>query len=146
MLPKSDWAHLIPHAGGMCLLEAVLAWDAETIHATSEGHARPDNPLRGPHGLHAVHLAEYGAQAMAVHGALRARARGVETARPGMLVSLRGLELALEYVPGDGRLDVHAQCLYADDTGAQYAFRIECAGRLLASGRSAVIHPEGPMP
>jgi predicted hotdog family 3-hydroxylacyl-ACP dehydratase len=129
----------------MCLLDAVLAWDADTIHATSEGQARPDHPLRGPHGLHAVHLAEYGAQAMAVHGALRARARGVETARPGMLVSLRELRLAIEYVPCDGRLDVHAQCLYADDAGAQYAFRVEHAGRLLASGRAAVIHPEGPM-
>lgn len=146
MLPKSDWAHLIPHAGDMCLLDAVLTWDADTIHAASEGHARPDNPLRGPHGLHAVHLAEYGAQAMAVHGALRARARGVETARPGMLVSLREVRLAVDYVPADGRLDVHAQCLYADDAGAQYAFRIEHAGQLLASGRAAVIHPAGPTP
>jgi len=144
MLPKSDWAHLIPHAGGMCLLDAVLTWDVDTIHAASEGHARPDNPLRGPHGLHAVHLAEYGAQAMAVHGALRARAGGVETVRPGMLVSLREVRLDVEYVSADGRLDVHAQCLYAGDTGAQYLFRIERAGQLLASGRAAVIHPEGP--
>jgi predicted hotdog family 3-hydroxylacyl-ACP dehydratase len=146
MLPKSDWAHLIPHAGGMCLLDAVLAWDAGTIHASSEGHRRPDHPLRGPQGLHAVHLAEYGAQAMAVHGALLARARGVETVRPGMLVSLRELRLSVEQVPADGRLDVHAQCLYADDAGAQYAFRVEHAGRELASGRAAVIHPERPLP
>ncbi|MEI7035390.1 phosphotransferase [Fulvimonas yonginensis] len=144
MLYKSDWAHLVPHAGGMCLLDAVLAWDEATIHATSEGHRRADHPLRGVGGLHAVHLAEYGAQAMAVHGALRARARGVEAARPGMLVSLRDVVLAVEYVPGDGRLDVHAECLYADPGGAQYAFRIEQAGRELASGRAAVIHPESP--
>src|SRR5690349_10864416 len=146
MLPKTDWAHLIPHAGTMCLLDAVLAWDEKTVHAISAGHARADNPLRGPHGLHAVHLAEYGAQAMAVHGALRARAQGIEAARPGMLVSLREVQLALEYVPAGGRLDVHAQCLYAGETGAQYAFRIEHGGRLLASGRAAVIHPEGPTP
>lgn len=147
MLPKTDWSHLIPHAGGMCLLDAVQAWDADTIHATSESHARADNPLlRGPRGLHAVHLAEYGAQAMAVHGALCARERGVEAARPGMLVSLRDVRLAVEYAPSDGRLDVHAQCLYADDAGAQYAFRVEHAGRVLASGRAAVIHPEGPTP
>ena len=146
MLPKSDWSHLIPHAGGMCLLDAVLAWDEQAIHACSEGHARTDHPLRGPHGLHAVHLAEYGAQAMAVHGALLARARGAETARPGMLVSLREVVLAVEYLPANGRLDVHAQCLYADGAGAQYAFRAELAGRLLASGRAAVIHPQGPLP
>jgi predicted hotdog family 3-hydroxylacyl-ACP dehydratase len=142
MLPKTDWASLIPHAGTMCLLDAVQAWDECTIHAISAGHARVDNPLRSPQGLHAVHLAEYGAQAMAVHGALLARARGIEEVRPGRLVSLRDVQLFGEYVDQlDGHLDVHAECLYADDGGAQYAFRVEHLGRLLASGRAAVIHP-----
>jgi predicted hotdog family 3-hydroxylacyl-ACP dehydratase len=142
MLDQTDWAHMIPHAGAMCLLDAVLAWDERRIHATSASHARADNPLRGAHGLHAVHLAEYGAQAAAVHGALLARARGDETVRPGRLVSLRDVQLHAEYVDGlDGALDVHAECLYADDGGAQYAFRVEHRGRLLASGRAAVIHP-----
>ena len=146
-LDQADWAGLIPHAGRMCLLDSVERWDAGAIHARSASHARVDNPLRGEHGLHAVHLAEYGAQAMALHGALLARARGIETARPGMLVSLREVNLATEYVDHlDGRLDVHAQCLYADGAGAQYAFRIEHHGRLLASGRAAVIHPQGPLP
>ncbi|OOG53577.1 phosphotransferase [Rhodanobacter sp. C03] len=143
MLPKTDWAPLIPHAGSMCLLDAMLAWDERTIHATSAGHTRADNPLRGPQGLHAVHLAEYGAQAMAVHGGLLARAKGAQVARPGRLVSLRDVHLFEEYVDRlDGQLDIHAECLYADDGGAQYAFRVEHRGRLLASGRAAVIHPE----
>jgi predicted hotdog family 3-hydroxylacyl-ACP dehydratase len=142
MLDKTDWAHLIPHAGTMCLLDAVLAWDERGIHAISAGHARADNPLRGEHGLHGVHLAEYGAQAMAVHGALLARARGNGGVRPGRLVSLRDVQCFEEYVDRlDGHLDVHAECLYADDSGAQYAFRVEHRGRLLASGRAAVIHP-----
>jgi len=143
MLDKTDWAHLIPHAGTMCLLDAVLAWDDRSIHAISAGHARADNPLRGPHGLHAVHLAEYGAQAMALHGALRARAAGVTAQRPGLLVSLREVRLNAEYVDRlDGHLDVQAECLHADDCSAQYAFRVEHHGVLLASGRAAVIHPE----
>jgi predicted hotdog family 3-hydroxylacyl-ACP dehydratase len=142
MLPKTDWAALIPHAGTMCLLDAVQAWDERTIHAISAGHARADNPLRTTHGLHAVHLAEYGAQAMAVHGALLARSRGDGEVRPGMLVSLRDVQLFEEYVDHlDGHLDVHAECLYADDGGAQYTFRVEHRDRLLASGRAAVIHP-----
>jgi len=142
MLAKTDWAHLIPHQGSMCLLDAVLAWDDTMVHAMSDSHAHVDHPLRGEHGLHAVHLAEYGAQAMAVHGALLARRRGIVEARPGRLVSLRDVLLAVEYVvPTDGHLDVHAECLYADVTGAQYAFRVEQRGRLLASGRAAVIHP-----
>ncbi|WP_426687372.1 phosphotransferase [Rhodanobacter ginsengiterrae] len=142
MLPKSDWAALIPHAGTMCLLDVVCAWDATGIHAQSAGHARADNPLRGEAGLHAVHLAEYGAQAMAVHGALLARSRGDQQVRPGMLVSLRDVQLFAEHVDQlEGELDVYGECLYADEGGAQYTFRVEHRGRLLASGRAAVIHP-----
>jgi predicted hotdog family 3-hydroxylacyl-ACP dehydratase len=142
MLDKADWAHLIPHAGTMCLLDAVQAWDGTTIHAISAGHARADHPLRGAAGLHSVHLAEYGAQAMAVHGALLARQRGIETARPGMLVSLRDVQLTDEYVDTlAGHLDVHADCIHADEGGGQYVFRIEHRGRLLVSGRAVVIHP-----
>jgi predicted hotdog family 3-hydroxylacyl-ACP dehydratase len=143
MLPKTDWAALIPHAGTMCLLDGVVAWDERAIHAITDGHARTDNPLRSAQGLHAVHLAEYGAQAMAVHGALLARAAGAQTAKPGRLVSLRDVQLFVEYVDTcDGRLDVHAECLQAGEASAQYLFRIEYRGRLLASGRAAVIHPE----
>ncbi len=142
MLAKTDWAQLIPHQGAMCLLDAVLAWDATTIHATSSGHASVDHPLRGKYGLHAVNLVEYGAQAMAVHSALLSRDRGVLESRQGRLVSVRDVALSVEFVDQlDGHLDVHAQCLYADDTGAQYAFRVEHRGHVLASGRAAVIHP-----
>jgi predicted hotdog family 3-hydroxylacyl-ACP dehydratase len=144
MLERTDWAHLIPHAGGMCLLDAVLAWDAASIHAISERHADAAHPLRSRGGLHATHLAEYGAQAMAVHGALAARARGDETMRQGRLVSLRDVALAVAYVdPRGGRLDVHAEQLFADDSGAQYAFRVTQAGHELASGRAAVIYVAG---
>jgi predicted hotdog family 3-hydroxylacyl-ACP dehydratase len=142
MLAKTDFVDLIPHAGDMCLLDGVLAWDDTTIHATSVSHVLDTHPLRGEHGLHAVHLAEYGAQAMAVHGALRARGQGATAPRPGMLVSLRGVKLAVDRVDTlPGTLHVHAQCLIADEAGAQYTFRIEHDGVDIASGRAAVIHP-----
>lgn len=135
-LPREDWAGLIPHAGAMCLLDAVLGWDAQRIHAISEQHSRADHPLRGRDGLHAVHLAEYGAQAAAVHGALLARMRGSTEARPGRLASLRDFRLEVDFVdPEYGRLDVHAECLHAGDDAAQYHFRVIQAGRLLAGGR-----------
>jgi predicted hotdog family 3-hydroxylacyl-ACP dehydratase len=143
MLTKTDWAHLIPHQGAMCLLDAVVTWDEATIHAISEVSTPLHHPLRSQAGLHAVHLAEHGAQAMAVHGALLARQHGADAARPGRLVSLRDVSLHTEYVDtSKGRLDVHAQCLHASDDSAQYAFRVEQDGRVLASGRAAVIHPK----
>lgn len=144
MLAKTDFIDLMPHAGDMCLLDGVVSFDDAGIHAFSTSHTAAAHPLRGAHGLHAVHLAEYGAQAMAVHGALKAKAEGATAPRAGMLVSLRGVKLAVERIDDlAGRLDVHAQCLIADDGGAQYAFRIEHEGREIASGRAAVIHPRG---
>jgi len=143
MLDKTDFIDLIPHAGDMCLLDGVLAWDDTSIHATSVSHVLDTHPLRGEHGLHAVHLAEYGAQAMAVHGALRARGQGATAPRPGMLVSLRGVRLAVDRVDTlQGTLHVRAQCLIAEDTGAQYTFQIEHESVEIASGRAAVIHPK----
>ena len=144
MLAKTDFVDLIPHAGDMCLLDGVLAWDASTIHAIGTSHVLATHPLRGEQGLHAVHLAEYGAQAMAVHGALSAKDQGRREPRPGMLVSLRGVKLAVERVDTlQGRLDVYAECLLADESGAQYTFRIEHDGVEIASGRAAVIHRQG---
>jgi predicted hotdog family 3-hydroxylacyl-ACP dehydratase len=140
-LERNDWEHLLPHAGGMCLLDAVERWDAATIHASSAGHARADHPLRGEDGgLHAIHLAEYGAQAMALHGALLDRAAGCEAVRPGVLVSLRDVRLAVEWVErAGGRLDVHAERVYGDVAGAQYVFRVERDAVVLASGRVAAL-------
>ncbi|MGC1548210.1 MAG: phosphotransferase [Rhodanobacter sp.] len=141
MLDKSEWAELIPHAGTMCLLDAVVAWDEVTLHAISTSYAHADHPLRSAAGLHAMHLTEYGAQAMAVHGGLLARAHGEAKVRPGRLVSLRDVVINVEYVDVDsGRLDVYVERLYADSSGAQYAFRVEQGSQLLASGRAAVIH------
>jgi predicted hotdog family 3-hydroxylacyl-ACP dehydratase len=133
------WQALIPHQGTMCLLDEVIAWDANAIHAQSRSHVRPDNPLRSDGRLRAVHLCEYGAQAMAVHGGLLAREAG-GVAAPGLLVSLRAVELFVECVDDlPGALDVHAEKLVGSDASWQYAFRIEHGGIALARGRAAVL-------
>lgn len=139
MLPKSNWSHLIPHAGTMCLLDAVLECDAGRIHAIAATHAGTDNPLRADGRLHAIALCEYGAQAMAVHGALRERGAG-GLARPGFLVGLRDVILHAERIDDlPGRLQVHVECLIATPGSLQYAFRIEHDGNVLASGRATVM-------
>jgi predicted hotdog family 3-hydroxylacyl-ACP dehydratase len=138
-MTESDWRTLIPHRGAMCVLDEVVAWDADAIHARSRSHRSADNPLRSDDRLRAVHLCEYGAQAMAVHGGLVAREAG-GVAAPGFLVALRAVELLVERVDDlPEALDVHARKLLGDDNGWQYEFRIEHAGTLLASGRAAVI-------
>jgi len=139
MLPKNQWQHLIPHRGAMCLLDAVAAWDDARIHATSATHRRDDNPLRSDGRLRSVHLCEYAAQAMAVHGGLLAQRAGA-VAAPGFLVSLRAVQLQVARIDElPGLLDVHAQKLLDGGGSWQYAFRIEHAGVLLAEGRAAVM-------
>jgi predicted hotdog family 3-hydroxylacyl-ACP dehydratase len=140
MYPKSAWQHLIPHRGTMCLLDGVVGWDDAHIHASAVSHRDAANPLRRDGMLRSVHLCEYGAQAMALHGGLLA-ARDGAVARPGLLVSLRAVKLLVARIDDlPGALDVHAQQLLAGETGWQYAFRIEHAGVLLAEGRAAVMH------
>ena len=81
-MPESI-ADLVPHQGAMCLLEKIVHWDDAHAELTTTTHRSPANPLRNAAGrLRAIHLCEYGAQAMAVHGSLVARAAG-RSARPG---------------------------------------------------------------
>ncbi len=123
----------------MCLLDEVVAWDDTRIHARSDSHRRDGNPLRSDGMLRALHLCEYGAQSMAVHGALLARATG-GAASPGFLVSLRAVNLLVARIDTlAGPLDVHGERLMGSDTSWQYAFRIEHGGDEIASGRAAVM-------
>lgn len=135
----TDFSQLIPHQGGMCLLQSVVRWDERDIVLTTQTHRAPDNPLRSHGRLRAVHLCEYGAQAMAVHGALKAQAQGKQAA-PGVLVSLRSVALHFDYIdqlPGD--LEVRAECLQATPTSLQYSFAVLHQQQVLAEGRAAVV-------
>ena len=131
-------AGLIPHAGRMCLLERIVSWNDDEVLLATTTHGDPDNPLATPVGLRAIHLCEYGAQAMAVHGGLTAEAQG-RRALPGLLVSLRDVELNSDYVQDlAGELEIAARRLHDSGTAWQYVFRVTHAGRLLAQGRAMV--------
>jgi predicted hotdog family 3-hydroxylacyl-ACP dehydratase len=130
---------LVPHQGAMCLWDAVDAWDAHRIVLRAHNHRDPNHPLRSQDRLRAIHLCEYGAQAMAVHGGLLARAGGGR-ARPGLLVALRGIELQVDRIDDlAGDLVGTAEVVAAGDHSWQYAFRIVHDAQLLAEGRAAVV-------
>jgi predicted hotdog family 3-hydroxylacyl-ACP dehydratase len=134
---------LVPHQGAMCLWDEVLDWDATTVHLRAHNHRDRAHPLRVHGQLRAVHLCEYGAQAMAVHGGLRARASG-GVAKPGLLVALRGIELHVARIDDlPGALDCCAEVLTDGQAGWQYGFRISHAGTMLAEGRAAVMLQRG---
>jgi predicted hotdog family 3-hydroxylacyl-ACP dehydratase len=130
---------LIPHQYEMCLLERVLHWDEQLIRLATDTHRSLSHPLRNEGRLRSLHLCEYGAQAMAVHGALKARANGAMSP-PGMLVSLRAVNFARDYIEDlPGELIIEARCLQASASTLQYQFLVTHRDELLAEGRAAVM-------
>ncbi len=134
---REQIAALIPHQGAMCLLDEVAESTDDSVRCLSRSYSSSDNPLRREGRLSAVMLCEYGAQAMAVHGGISARAAG---RRPpaGWLVALRDVQFHVAIVEAAGELEVVARRLAASDTAWQYEFAVTQSGHLLARGRAAV--------
>jgi predicted hotdog family 3-hydroxylacyl-ACP dehydratase len=134
---------LVPHAGAMCLLAGVRACDARRIECWAGGLGDPAHPLRSADGLHALHLIEYAAQAAAVHGALCDRAAAAcaaRAARGGMLVAVREVALAIEWLhPLRQPLEIAAERLLELRGGWIYRFDARCGGHRLAGGRVSVV-------
>lgn len=145
-LDAAGIAALVPHAGRMCLLERLLAWNADSISCEAGNHRAPDHPLRTRRGLLAPCAIEYAAQAMALHGALIGRDSDAP-ATPGYLASARGVRfhvLRLDDLPAPpaGAADVlriQATRLAGDARQILYAFTVHHADRALAEGRAAVV-------
>ncbi len=134
-----DWiAGHIPHAGNMCLLDAVAACDEAGIRCHTNSHRAADNPLRAHGRLGAAVGIEYAAQAMAVHGAILMPA--AEKPKVGFLASVRGVELLTDRLDTvDTPLIIDAERLSGNDSTILYRFEVSAGGRALLRGRAAVI-------
>ncbi|MFO1394644.1 MAG: hypothetical protein U1F09_12845 [Steroidobacteraceae bacterium] len=136
-------ASLVPQKGRMCLLEHLRSWDATSVVASTRTHLDPANPLRSAGRLSAVHLCEYGAQAMALHGGLMARASG-RGPDPGLLVALRDVHLRVDRIDElQGELVVSAECLQSGSAGLHYRFEVRHADTVIGAGRVAAIGRRG---
>ena len=134
---KVDIARLVPHAGSMCLLEEVLAWDENTITCRATSHRDASNPLRSDGRLAAIVGVEYAAQAVAVHGGLNA---SFSKPQIGYLAALRNVVCSvdrLDTVRAD--LVVSATRVAAEGGRLLYDFRVEGDGRELLKGRLSVV-------
>ena len=139
MLDKSRVRALIPHAGSMCLLDSVVDWTAEQIRCETLTHRDVTNPLRRHDRLAALHLTEYGAQAMAVHGALLAQGGP----QAGMLGVLRDIKLHVTRIDDiPDTLVVTATRRLARSDGLIYDFAVsmrDSPTRVLCEGRISVV-------
>jgi len=138
MIDRAGIMRLIPHAGEMCLLDAVLAWDARWIRCATESHRAAHNPLRRDGRLGILCGVEYAAQAMAVHGALAGVIKG--RAAVGYLASVRALNCHVDRLEEvAGTLQVTAERLYGDGDRAIYSFALAHGDIALLEGRAAVV-------
>ena len=138
-IDKAEIRTLIPHSGTMCLLDEVTQWDDRSITCITNTHRDPANPLRRDERLSAVHAFEYGAQAAAVHGGLRARSVG-EIAPPGYLAALRDARLHVAFLDDiRSPLQICANRLFGDGANTVYECRVLADNALLANARVTII-------
>ena len=138
-IDKAEIRTLIPHAGSMCLLDNVISWDDESIVCFTHTHRDPANPLRRDGQLSALHALEYGAQAAAVHGGLRARAAGA-TAPPCYLAALRDAHLHVARLDDlASPMEVRAQRLFGEAGNTIYKCAISVGGISVAEGRVTIM-------
>jgi len=139
LINKSEIRTLIPHTGLMCLLDSVIEWDDRSIVCISDTHRDPANPLRRDGHLSALHAFEYGAQAVAVHGGLRARSAGA-TAPPGYLAALRNAHLHVMRLDDIlSPLQIYACRLFGDAVNAVYECYVSAGDVGLADGRITIM-------
>jgi predicted hotdog family 3-hydroxylacyl-ACP dehydratase len=131
MLDRAGIETCVPHAGAMCLLDAVTRWDALHI-ACSAAAPQAHHPLARGGMVPAVVVVEYAAQATAVHGTLldsRAAPRG------GMLATLNDVELHCHGIAlGEGPLAVQAELVSRSAAACLYAFDVATSRRRIVSG------------
>jgi predicted hotdog family 3-hydroxylacyl-ACP dehydratase len=138
-IDNSEIRTLIPHSGLMCLLDKVTQWDDRSITCISNTHRDPANPLRRDGQLSALHAFEYGAQAAAVHGGLRARSAGTR-APPGYLAALRDARLHTTRLDDiNSPLQICANRLFGDEANTVYECRVSGGDVLLADGRITIM-------
>ena len=136
-LYKDQIEKLIPHSGTMCLIDRIDHWDEHTIHCASTSHQDPNNPLRLDNELSSIHLLEYGAQTMAIHGGLLTKSPS-----PGVLAAVRDVNIYIENLDhiGDEIITI-ANVEINTATGAIYRFTItDSDANMLLNARATVIN------
>ena len=129
---------LLPHAGRMRLIDRVVSYDEQTIVCESDSHRAADHPMAEAGVLSIICGLEYGAQAMAIHGALLA-AGGAPT-RHGYLVAASDLRWSAERLDlCTAPLVIEAVSEFRSDNQVAYRFEISASGTELLSGRASVV-------
>jgi predicted hotdog family 3-hydroxylacyl-ACP dehydratase len=131
---------MLPHRGGMLLLDGVLSFESKEVAAWAT--PRQDTWYAEAAGMPNRIGIELMAQAIAAHVCLRYRSEG-RPPRPGVLLGSRKYRCAAAHFAFGERLVVRAAPSFQDDGGvAAYLCGIERAGAPLATATVMVYEPE----
>lgn len=126
---------LLPHKGGMVLIDRVVTWTDQSIRCGAMSHTRLDNPLRRNNRLSVLVGVEYAGQAIAIHASLT-------SGRPlgkGVLASLRELVWTRDCLSDlSTELTIDAVRLVAGSGGARYDISVSSEDVLVLKGRATV--------
>lgn len=139
LIDHEELCSLIPHSFDMCLLDRVESWDENNITCYSQSHQLDTNPLRRNKTLSSVHLLEYAAQAMAVHGGLHDRKQGIQMTE-GYLAALRDIKIDLCDIDSvQEELKIEASKILSQGGNMIYSFTVFTGENALVSGRATVV-------
>ena len=121
---------LVPHRGAMCLLDEIVAYDAERLHARVT--PRPGATFSTAQGVPGWVGIEYLAQAAAAFGGIEQVQRGAAPSI-GLLIGARYYRCMQNHFEFGQALDVRVQIALRDSEDfAAYDCRLELAGRAIA--------------
>ena len=132
---------LLPHTGRMRLIDLVVSFNEQQIVCESSSHLAADHPLAEAGILSIICGLEYGAQAMAIHGALLADSESPKACRRhGLLVAASDLQWSV------ARLDqcaaplvIKAVSEFRSDNQVSYRFEINASNTTVLEGRASVL-------
>ena len=139
MIEHDELCSLIPHSFDMCLLDRIESWNDDDIVCYSRSHLSATNPLYRGQVLSSIHLLEYAAQAMAVHGGLQNREQGIKMTE-GYLAALRDVNINFCDLNNiNDELYVKAKKILSQEGNMIYSFTVSSNKTELASGRATVV-------
>ena len=128
----------LPHSGSMCLLDAVVSIDEQSITCSTHSHKGENNPLRSDGQLASINAIEYAAQAMAIHAGCTYHEQGRKNML-GFLASARDIQCFRQRLDDiAGELSINATRLAVINDGFSYQFQVLAEQQLVVSGRLSI--------
>lgn len=129
---------LLPHRPPMLLLDAVVAFDDESVECEVE--VRESSTFFEPGGVPAWVALEYCAQAIAAYAGLKAHTAGGQP-RIGLLVAARELTLQTEVFQAGERLRIRARRDFGEERVGRFACEVWRDGAVVANASLSVYLP-----